>query len=205
MAASVPERRLFVIMAFGRDDTDKVWAEVYEQAAGFKAIRIDQTDNGKPKLDQIVNEISTADVIVADLTYERPNCYFELGYAQARRRHEEIILCARRDHIDHSDYQPRRGFISDWPRSLSYVWKPRHAPPRVHFDVAGYDVMPWDLGKLDDFRGRLDGRLRERLALLKAPIPVPEAKPDEQSQAPTVAMTSIDGILDSFRRQLETK
>lgn len=93
-------------MPFGREDVDQVWSAVYKPIAhsqGFDAIRIDEKDNGKYKLDQIYNELSTADIIVSDLTHKRPNCYFETGYAMAKRKDEVVILCAKKGHRVHFD------------------------------------------------------------------------------------------------------
>src|SRR3989338_10171249 len=114
-------------MPFGREDIDKMWKKVYEPIAnslGFEAIRIDERDNGKIKIDQIYNHLSTADLVIGDLTYGRPNCYYEIGYVMAKRaaieRQDEIILCIKKGY-------------------------------KVHFDLAAYEVMRWDLKNLDNF------------------------------------------------------
>lgn len=56
-------------------------------------------------LTKIVENIKKAEIIVADLSYERPNCYFELGYAIALGK--KLILTARTGttiHFDVSGY-----------------------------------------------------------------------------------------------------
>jgi nucleoside 2-deoxyribosyltransferase len=47
------------------------------------AIRIDKEAPLEGLVDRIKEEIRKANFIVADLTDERPSCYFEVGYAEA--------------------------------------------------------------------------------------------------------------------------
>jgi len=47
------------------------------------AIRIDKEAPLEGLVDRIKEEISKANFVVADLTDERPSCYFEVGYADA--------------------------------------------------------------------------------------------------------------------------
>ena len=47
------------------------------------AIRIDKEAPLDGLVDQIKKEISKANFVIADLTDERPSCYFEVGYAEA--------------------------------------------------------------------------------------------------------------------------
>lgn len=55
--------------------------------------------------DKIVEMIQNAELIIADLTDERPNVYFELGYA--RGLDKEVITVARKGTILHFD-------VKDW-------------------------------------------------------------------------------------------
>lgn len=201
-----PDKRAFFIMAFGKSDLEHVWAEVYEpisNSLGFEAIRIDERDNGKVKIDQIINEISTAaDIIVGDLTYERPNCYFELGYARAARKEDEILFCAREDHIDHSQYRPKV-FSSDSPWTLKISLFPVNAPPKVHFDLAAFDILTWDLGDLEKFKTRFKKRLQERIGLIRARTAVPTSTISAPKTVAIPTTVDLDKIATDFRKKAE--
>jgi hypothetical protein len=71
----------------------------------------------------------------------------EVGYAIGVGKHTNLILTAREDHDPES---------------------PRHRPggPRIHFDLAGYDILLWSEESLDAFRDELEKRIRRRLLLL---------------------------------------
>ena len=106
---SKPDKQAFFVIPFGRPDVDEVWSKVYKPVAnllGFNDNRIDEKDDGKIKIDQIYNQLSTADIIISDLTHKRPNCYFETGYAMAKRKDEVVILCAKKGHKVHFDLLP---------------------------------------------------------------------------------------------------
>lgn len=196
-------------MAFGRSDLERVWVEVYKPVTnllGFEAVRIDERDNGKVKIDQIINEISTAaDIIIGDLTYERPNCYFEIGYARAARKEDEVIFCARRDHIDHSGYKPKMlSFEPGW--MLKFCLSPRNDPPKVHFDLAAFDILTWDLTDLDKFKVKFERRFKERLDLIRARAVIPIASTSPaQAAAPLKPTVDLDKIASAFRKRAEDK
>ena len=200
------DKRAFFIMAFGRPDLERVWTEAYEPIAnslGFEAVRIDERDNGKVKIDQIINEISTAsDIIVGDLTYERPNCYFELGYARAARKEDEILFCARKDHIDHSQYRPKV-FSSESSWTLKISLFPMNTPPKVHFDLAAFDILTWDLANLDVFKAKFQKRLQERMRLIRSRTAVPADDHPSPKAAHTNASVDLEKIAVDFRRKAE--
>ena len=54
---------------------------------------------------QIMSMIATARFVVADLTHERPNVYFELGYARGVGK--TVVTCARENTAIHFD-------VKDW-------------------------------------------------------------------------------------------
>lgn len=198
--------RAFFIMPFGKKDLENVWRDVYDPVSrklGFEPVRIDEKDDGRFKLDQIINEISTgADIIIGDLTYERPNCYFEIGYARAIRKEDEVLLCARRDHVNHTEYRPKI-FSSDAPWSLTVSFRPKYLPPKVHFDLSAFDILTWDIGDLNGFKLKFEKRLSERVALIRARVSVSSSAlttAKTHTSPPTVDLT---GIAAEFRRKLE--
>src|SRR5258708_134031 len=91
----------FVIMPIKATETEFMCTDVYTpviEAAGMTPIRIDEQDDGTLLPLQIVQQINSSALIVADLTLARPNCYFEVGYAMGINRYSTLILCCRDDH-----------------------------------------------------------------------------------------------------------
>ena len=155
-----PQKDCFVIMAF-HPDTDSLWDEVYQptiSSAGFVPRRVDKDENGSPLLEQIFNFISMSPLVIADLTLERPNCYFEVGYAIGRGKDSNLILCCRNDHNLH--VQPRG------PQD-----------PKVHFDLSSYSILWWDKNDLSKFREELKTKILQRAKLIPNAVPIPEEGP----------------------------
>lgn len=78
---------LFVILVFG-EETEGYWKNVIEPAAmglSLKPVRIDKEETEIAIGDEIRSAISAALLVVCDLSFERPNCYFEAGYASPNR------------------------------------------------------------------------------------------------------------------------
>jgi nucleoside 2-deoxyribosyltransferase len=89
--------RVFVIMPiqgeeYGSQDEQRIFRE-YDQRfeeiekilarRGCVALRIDKEHPLDGMVDRIKREIAASSFVVADLTDERPSCYFEVGYADA--------------------------------------------------------------------------------------------------------------------------
>ena len=141
--------RAFVIMQIGDPALEGVYRSAIVPAlarSGLAPHRVDTHNRGGLLASEIVSFIEACDVIVADLTNERPNCYLEVGYALGAGRAARLVLTARRDH------QPGG---------------PDHRPggPKVHFDLAGYEILYWDPERLDTFELELAKRVDRRLTL----------------------------------------
>lgn len=140
----------FVIMQIGSPELDRVYELAMVPAlrgCGLVARRVDRHNAGGLLHSEIIAFIEESDLIVADLTHERPNCYLEVGYAMGTGRFTNLILTAREDHSADS---------------------PNHQPggPKVHFDLIGYDILFWTPGRLADFRVELEKRVLRRLRML---------------------------------------
>ena len=140
----------FVIMQIGKPELDLVYERVMVpalRACGLDARRVDRDNEGGLLPSEIITFIEESELIVADLTNERPNCYLEVGYAMGAGRFTNLILTAREDHNADS---------------------PNHRPggPKVHFDLVGYDILFWSPERLGSFRGELEKRAQRRLRLL---------------------------------------
>src|SRR5215216_5857997 len=73
----------FVIMQIGNGDLDRMCDDVIFpalHATELEPRRVDRHNEGDLLKSEIVAFIERAEVIVADLTNERPNVYLEVGY-----------------------------------------------------------------------------------------------------------------------------
>ena len=80
-------------MKFGDDALDSAYEGVIKPiVASFhmKCLRIDEVQNSGKITDQILEAIAESKYIIADLTGERPNCYYESGFAHALGK--ELVL-----------------------------------------------------------------------------------------------------------------
>jgi TIR domain len=102
-------RQVFVVMKFGDVRLDSMYEMAIKPAVlklGFSPLRIDELENAGSITDQTLHEIERSTVVLADLTGERPNCYFEAGYAHALGR--QLILTIRRGEPIHFNLADRR-------------------------------------------------------------------------------------------------
>ena len=139
-----------MIMQIGNDELDSVCKTVLVPAladCGLDAKRVDKHNRGELLKSEIIRFIETADVVLADLTNERPNCYLEIGYVMGVGKFANLILTCRDDHRADSPDRKVGG-------------------PTVHFDLGGYDILFWRPDRLPDFRQELAKRIRRRLAIL---------------------------------------
>src|SRR5260370_22156055 len=131
------------------------------EAAGFAPRRVDRHNAGDLLKSEIVQFIERSQIIVADVTNERPNCYLEIGYAMGLGKKVNLILTAREDH-HHGSPNYRRD------------------RPTVHFDLDGYAILFWDAADLNTFRDELTKRISRRAAIVRQDL-------SEAAQPPTAA------------------
>ena len=91
--ASLQKHQIFVIMKFN----DPILDSAYEAAIkivgkefDYTVLRIDEVQDSGKIPDQILDAIAESEIVLADLTGSRPNCYFETGFAMAAGK--ELIL-----------------------------------------------------------------------------------------------------------------
>lgn len=140
----------FVIMQIGDAQLDSVFERAIVpalEACGLAARRVDRHNLGGLLPLEIVQFIDESEILIADLTHERPNCYLEVGYAIGVGKHTNLILTAREDHD---------------PENLGHTV----GGPRIHFDLAGYDILFWSPERIGAFRSELEKRIRRRRMLL---------------------------------------
>jgi nucleoside 2-deoxyribosyltransferase len=140
----------FIIMQIGNSELDALYEAAIVPAiesCGLRSIRVDRDNHGDLLKQEIRGFIEQADIIIADLTNERPNCYLEIGYAMGVDKFKSLILTVKADHYHrHPAYRPDG--------------------PTIHFDASGYDMVFWETGGTQDFRTRLEQKIRRRLAII---------------------------------------
>lgn len=90
----------------GLDSTYKEIIKPLIEKFNYRSIRIDEIENSGKIIDQILEEIAKSEIILCDLTGERPNCYFEAGFALALGK--EIIFTIKAGSELHFDLKPYR-------------------------------------------------------------------------------------------------
>lgn len=143
----------FIIMQIGNPEMDRFCEEVIVPAirtAGLLPRRVDRDEQGDLLKAEIVSFLERSQIIVADLTNERPNCYLEVGYVMGLGKKRNLILMVREDH-HHSSSNYRQG------------------GPKIHFDLEGYGLILWDPSDLDGVRQQLVERIERRVAILHPP------------------------------------
>jgi len=134
---------VFVIMAF-RQETEGFWLDVIkplEQTLSLRPLRIDKEETEVAISEEILSAIRRALIVVCDLSFERPNCYFEAGYAKGCFR--RVLFTARRDH------DPRATEKGEF---------------KVHFDVDQLKITWWDPSDFPQAKRELEERVRKILA-----------------------------------------
>src|SRR4030042_2766425 len=148
-------KQAFIIMQIGNLDLDNICKDVFVpvlKACGLDPKRVDKHNEGRLLKSEIVNFIESSDIIIADLTNERPNCYLEIGYAMGLDKFRNLILTAREDH---------------YHDSLNY----KKEGPKIHFDLSGYDILFWEPDKLREFKKELERRIKRRMVTLPLSLP----------------------------------
>lgn len=144
-------KEAFIIMQIGNSELDKVCRDSIIPAlksVGLNPRRVDKHNSGGLLKSEIIKFIESAEIIVADLTNERPNCYLEVGYAMGMNKFQNLILTARDNHNQDN---------------------PKHVigGPKIHFDLRGYDILFWDIDNLKEFQEELRKRIVRRLTALR--------------------------------------
>ena len=102
---------VFVIMPFTGQSHEDTYTIIGDESRklGLKAVRADEGVGSKVVLADITKLIEDAEFIVCDLSDERPNVYYELGYAHGvGNRAADILLIAKTGTSLHFDIAPIR-------------------------------------------------------------------------------------------------
>jgi hypothetical protein len=103
-------RQVFVAMKFGDPVLDSAYEgvirPVIEDEFKYTVLRVDEIQDSGKITDQILKELGKSEIVLVDLTGERPNCYYEAGYAHALEK--KVIFTLKRGekvHFDLSGYR----------------------------------------------------------------------------------------------------
>lgn len=102
---------VFVGMSFAGEGMDDVFGAIRDVCRSLRlnARRVDDSHTSGFVILEIVDLIERAEFLVFDLTFERPNVYYELGYAHGvGNSPSNIILIAREGTTTHFDIGPLR-------------------------------------------------------------------------------------------------
>ena len=120
-----PIQQNFVFIAMAMDPNEPTIPDIHNtikrtcNEMGMVAQRVDERFEGgvliTPKM---LNHIRTAEVVIADLTFEKPNVYYEVGYAHACNK--KVILTIREGHNVHFDL---RGYETIYYKNFSELEK----------------------------------------------------------------------------------
>ena len=95
----------FIMMSISSDDPeleDSLQAIKRASAQhGINGVRVDEIEHSKKITDVILEKLKVSRFLVCDITNERPNVYYELGYAHGIGK--EVILVAKEGTILHFD------------------------------------------------------------------------------------------------------
>ncbi|MEA2095706.1 MAG: hypothetical protein U9P73_03285, partial [Candidatus Cloacimonadota bacterium] len=102
----IDSKLVFVIISF-QDDMNPVFDGIKAagDTFGLNVKRVKDVIGDYKITDQVIQMINSANFIVTDLTHERPNIYFELGYARGLGK--TVITIARKGTNVHFD-------VKDW-------------------------------------------------------------------------------------------
>lgn len=120
-----PVQQNFVFIAMAMDPNEPTIPDILNtikrtcNEMNMVAQRADERfDGGVLITPKMLNHIRTAEVVIADLTFEKPNVYYEVGYAHACSK--KVILTIRDGHNVHFDL---RGYETIYYKNFSELEK----------------------------------------------------------------------------------
>jgi len=100
-----PLKQIFVVMKFGDPYLDSAYRgaikAVAEDQFGFRVLRVDEIRDAGQIANQVLENIAQSEIVLAELSGERPNCYYEAGFAHALGK--TMIFCIRQGENIHFD------------------------------------------------------------------------------------------------------
>lgn len=160
-------QHVFVAMPFGCKqgiDFDAVYAELVRPAlesAGFRVFRADEETRAGDIRADMFQELLVADLVVAELTLDNPNVWYELGVRHALRARGVLLLQSERSYQPFDIYTDRklryrlrdgrpdpeyldadRGALAEMALATMQSWHGRRISPVFHL-LPGLIEQPW--------------------------------------------------------------
>jgi hypothetical protein len=88
MTSSTRKLFAFVLMPFDKrfDDLYRLGIKDVAGTLNVRAERVDEQKFTEPMLDRIYQQIDAADIVIAEMTGQNPNVFYEVGYAHAKEK-----------------------------------------------------------------------------------------------------------------------
>lgn len=98
-AAPGPNIFAFVLMPFAPsfDDVYRIGIKEPAESMGIRAERVDEQIYAEGMLERVYRQIDAADLIIADMSGQNPNVFYEVGYAHAK---DKLCILLTRDASD---------------------------------------------------------------------------------------------------------
>lgn len=133
------------------------FVEEGEVAPRFEAVKIDNVEHVNDINDEIIGQIRRSKFMVCDLTGYRGGVYFEAGFAYGLGL--DVIYTCRKDWTKEENLKNESGhevsFLFDANGNVIPIKK-----EGVHFDLAHRNRIEWSPDKLEDFKSRLENRIK---------------------------------------------
>lgn len=109
--------RAFMVMPFGVEELEQVYEyfvkSALEETCSFDCVRGDDIFGSNVIMDDVADEIRRADVVIADLTGQNANVFYEVGFAHALDK--PVLLMAQS--IDDVPYDLRHRRVQEYDTS----------------------------------------------------------------------------------------
>lgn len=118
---AINKNKCFMLMQF-TDDLDLVYGTIKDELdkEGYLCSRADDVDGSSLLFGKILNEIFSSRFIIADLTHNNPNVFYELGIAHSFKDPSNIILIKQKNEKCPFDISYLR-YIEYSPNNLKYL------------------------------------------------------------------------------------
>ena len=159
-------KQCFVAMWFAED-----MISVYEEAIKpaieyresgqseprYRAVRMDNVEHVNDINDEIIAQIRRSRFVVCDLTGYRGGVYFEAGFAYGLGL--DVIYTCRKD------WTTAEKLVDENKKTVAFLYdgsgnKIGVGKEGVHFDLSHRNRIEWEPGHLDDFRKKLENRIK---------------------------------------------